>query len=385
MTCRIAVVQHGDYREATRIIASGEPEPYFGMANSLAVLRSLLDDKPHLVISLDAPKYSERRGQGEWVGLPCPVLPRRIPRTVAMLLWAWQIRRLIRAFRPTHVLLRAGGLLAEQVLKDCRKDGHPTLVLLANLMIGDSPRSRARNDRLIALLNDPIVSRVGNHKLPATQSLIECGLDPSKAVAYDWPGSKRPEDQETKELGPAPFDLLYVGTVARAKGIGDVIDACALLRERGVGFRLTVVGDGAELPEFRERAGSLLGEAARFEGRLPNDEVFRRMRQATLIVVPSRPEFPEGMPLTLTEALASRTPIVASDHPIFVRAFRDGEGMRFFHAADPSSLAEAAQAVLGDPDEYARLSRTTAEAYGRVECKVTMGDLVDEWRRSIVC
>ena len=28
---RIAVVQHGDYREALSIVASGVPEPYFGM------------------------------------------------------------------------------------------------------------------------------------------------------------------------------------------------------------------------------------------------------------------------------------------------------------------------------------------------------------------
>ena len=31
MTPRIAVVQHGDVREARRLRAAGEPEPYYGM------------------------------------------------------------------------------------------------------------------------------------------------------------------------------------------------------------------------------------------------------------------------------------------------------------------------------------------------------------------
>jgi len=41
------------------------------------------------------------------------------------------------------------------------------------------------------------------------------------------------------------------------------------------------------------------------------------MRSADAIVIPSRHEYPEGLPLTIYEALAARTPIVASDHQCF--------------------------------------------------------------------
>ena len=385
MTCRIAIVQHGDYREALQIIGSGQVEPYFGMKYSLDVTERLLGDHPYLLISLNAPAYSERQGQGERVGLPCPILPKGIPKSVAMVLWGWKIRRLIRAFRPTHLLLKTGGILAEQVLLECRKEGIPTLVILAGLIHDEGFLGRRRNRRLIALLNDPIVARVGNHKAPATQSLIDAGLDPSKAVAWDWPGQKRPEDREPRRLGSPPFELVYVGSVALAKGVGDVVDACVLLHERGLSFRLSVLGDGPDLPAFREKAGGLPEGMVRFLGRVANDEVFREMCRATLIVVPSRHDFPEGMPLTLTEALASRTPVVASDHPVIAGAFREGEGMRFFRASDPKSLADAIVGILGDPEAYAALSRTTLEAYDRVECKVHFGDLIADWKREPGC
>ena len=54
-------MQHGDYREALEHIRSGKPEPYFGMKYALQTLDSLLHDRPHLVMSLDAPVYDSSR------------------------------------------------------------------------------------------------------------------------------------------------------------------------------------------------------------------------------------------------------------------------------------------------------------------------------------
>ena len=53
-----------------------------------------------------------------------------------------------------------------------------------------------------------------------------------------------------------------------------------------------------------------------FLGLVGNNDVFSMMTAADLIVVPSRTAYPEGFPLTMFEAIASRTPIVCSDHPM---------------------------------------------------------------------
>jgi len=87
-----------------------------------------------------------------------------------------------------------------------------------------------------------------------------------------------------------------------------------------------------------------------------------------------------GMPLSLTEALASRTPVVISDHPVFKRAFTDREGVRFFTAKDSACLARVLSEVLSDPDTYQRLSELTIDTFRRMECRTLFGDLVERWK-----
>jgi glycosyltransferase involved in cell wall biosynthesis len=381
---RIAVVQHGDYREALRLIGGGQRETYFGMGYSLEVLGGLLDDCPHLVISLDAPEYAERRGQGELVGLPCPVLPRGVPGTFAMLLLAERIRRRIRAFRPTHVLLRTSGIVALRILSLCRREGYGTLVVFANLFGERSRRDRWINSAMISMLNEPFVFLVGNHKKTATQTMLDRGLDPAKAVAYEWAGERRPSDypMKTHRAGD-PCRVAFAGSISELKGITDLFEGVVRLHDEGMSIQLIAAGRGEQLEALRGRAGALPEGLAHFVGQIDNAEVFELFLGATLVCVPSRHEFAEGMPHSLTEALASRTPVVASDHPVFVGSFRDGEGLRFFRAGDPSSLAEAIRRAVSDTAEYERLSRTTADAYARVECPTLFGDLVDRWATTL--
>jgi glycosyltransferase involved in cell wall biosynthesis len=87
------------------------------------------------------------------------------------------------------------------------------------------------------------------------------------------------------------------------------------------------------------------------------------MRESALVVVPSRHEYTEGLPFVIQEALALRTPVVMSDHPVFMKYFREGEGVRFFKGADPSSLANVIADTLASPQAYEKLSQRTAEAW----------------------
>jgi glycosyltransferase involved in cell wall biosynthesis len=381
MTPRIAVVQHGDFLQARQIIGSGQPEPYFGMAYSLKVLDELLAGRPHLVISLDAPRQIHRETDGIHEGLPRPEIPGFIPETIAQFIWAGQIRNSLRRFAPTHLLLRTGGLLGCRILDLANRQRINTLAIFASFFSRDGRSQRITTDWLIRRLNEPPVFLVGNHRSPATQTMIECGLKPEKAMAWDWPGSRHPQDYPVKQLDPGrEAELVYVGNIMESKGVGDVIRAVEILRRRGARIRLTVAGDGPDLPRFKEMAGTSGG--VEFLGRIGNADAFALMLRSTFVCVPSRPDFPEGFPLTLTEALASRTPIIASDHPVFVRALKEGEGLRCFRAGDAPALADVAFPLLNDAAEYARLSEQTAAAYARIECKVYFGDLLDKWKKS---
>jgi glycosyltransferase involved in cell wall biosynthesis len=376
---RIATVQHGDYREARQIIGSGQPEPYFGMKYSVEVLERLFQGRPHLIISLNAPPYQEPNGTGEIVGLPSPTSARFVPRSILALIHSRKIGRHLARFQPTHLLVRTGDLLACGALSYGVRHGISTVAIFASFFARTRLYDRLVTNRLVRLLNHPTVFLVGNHRPPATQTMIDCGLRPEKAVAYDFPGARHPRDYPVKSLPPAPWEIVYAGSVTQAKGVGDVLSAITLLSKQGARVRLTVAGVGDALPELRERAAGLQEGAVAFAGRLGNAEVFELMRRSALVVVPSRHEYKEGFPLTLTEALASRTPVMASDNPILVRGLQDGLGVRLFRAADPPALAAVVRSVLEAPEEYARLSEQTADAFAALECPLTFGDLLTRW------
>ncbi len=63
------------------------------------------------------------------------------------------------------------------------------------------------------------------------------------------------------------------------------------------------------------------------------------MRAADLVLVPSRHDYPEGLPNTLIEALAARTPVLISDHPAFANRLQRDRDCLVFRAGDPEDLA----------------------------------------------
>jgi len=381
MKPRIAIIQHGDFLEAARRMDAGEPEFYAGVRHSVDVLRSLVDGVPHLLISLGGRPCEHRRGDAWYLTLPEPRRPAVVPARFRHRRWASRLVRALGMFEPTHVLSRTGGLLGIAVAEYCRRHRVAMLVMLANSVDDPSPVSRRYSRRLMRLLNASHVFRVGNFKRVAAESMIQFGLDAAKAVPYEFPGARHPRDYPAKWL---PADgvcrIVFAANWIPEKGPEDIVEAAAHLHRAGRPFHLTMLGDGSAAEQVRERAEALPPEQVALPGWVDNDRMFDLLRQCTLACVPTRPEWVEGLPLALTESLASRSPVIASDHPVFTSAFQDGEGVRFFAAGDAVSLAETIEQATQDEAAYQRLSETTLDAYDRVSCATTFGDVVGQWR-----
>ena len=190
--------------------------------------------------------------------------------------------------------------------------------------------------------------------------------------------TRNPADYPFKTLASGPVEIVYAGAMSAAKGVSDAIDAVGQLRASGRDVRLTLCGTGPDLPAFQARAAAL-GPAVTFLGRVGNDEVFRRMAEATIVCVPTRHEFPEGFPLTLTEALTAHTPIAASDHPVFTRVLNEGDGLRYFPAGQPMALARVLVSMTHEPLEYAALSRQTNIAFAALQCPIRFHEVIQTW------
>jgi glycosyltransferase involved in cell wall biosynthesis len=173
--------------------------------------------------------------------------------------------------------------------------------------------------------------------------------------------------------------LLYVGALRAEKGLPEAIAALGLLRDGGLEATLTIAG-GGEVAAFQAQWRGLgLAGAVRFAGVLPNQQIIPLMRQHDVVLVTSRHDYPEGFPMTITEALCARTPLVLSDHPMFGLGIAQGEGATFFRAGDAADLAGRLARLLGDPAAYCRLSQRSLAALQKLHCPVTWGQVIDRF------
>jgi glycosyltransferase involved in cell wall biosynthesis len=378
----MAIVQHGDYPSAYQKYLTDQPEPYAGMKKTVEALENLIAGTKFLLISLDGGFHRAAHHSGTLMGLPPHQLPRFVPRRVAA---AWQRRAIlaeIRRFAPTHLLIRTSGQLAIDLLEYAASHDVQCQVIFANVFDLQS-RDQGATRRLIDLLNQPFVQRVANHLQPAVDTMIECGLILQKAVAYDFdlpPGTTHFEPKDLKS--GEPCHLVFAGNLLFSKGCEDVVLATAELRRRGIPASLSIYGDGRHLDRLREMAAALPAGMITLHGRQPNSLIVQAMRDSAIVCVPSHREFPEGMPLTLKEALATRSPVIASNHPVFIRAFQDGEGLRFVPEKQPQRIADAVEQLWINPAEYRSLSESTTQALDRIECQTVLSSLLKEWAKS---
>ena len=154
--------------------------------------------------------------------------------------------------------------------------------------------------------------------------------------------------------------LLFVGNFVEQKGVTDLARALALLDERGVAFRATLLGHGPEMAEVR-RVVAPLGEKVHFLDVVPHEQLVDVFRSADLFVLPSRRE---GVGLLVClESLSCGVPVAAGRAGGLPEIVRDGVNGVLFEPSNPAACADAIQRLLEDPATLARLAasaRTSA-------------------------
>jgi glycosyltransferase involved in cell wall biosynthesis len=374
---RIVFVQSGDFKAAAERIASGAGETFDAQKYSMEVVERLAAHSALvavLCINAEAPHDDVLPSGVQSIGLE-NIWARKKPFDAVIA----ELDRLV----PTHLVLR---LPSVELLDWARARAVRVLPSYADSFtprVGlRGLRDRWRHRRLGRAINHVSIDRAGNHNVAAAETLAAIGVAPEKIVPWDWPRSPTPADFPAKAMpGTGPKRLVCVGTVSEAKGVGDVIRAIAADPEMGDRATLDVVGAG-DIDGMRALAGSLgLADRVTFAGRIPHAEVAPRMHAADAVLVCSRHAYGEGLPGTIYLGLASRTPLVVSDHPMFVAYLRDGADVLVAPERAPKALAARLRALFDDPALYARLSRNSDAAFARIAHPVLWGEFVERWLR----
>jgi glycosyltransferase involved in cell wall biosynthesis len=166
-------------------------------------------------------------------------------------------------------------------------------------------------------------------------NVVHCGLDHARYRRdAGVPRASRPT-------------LTFVGRLRRYKGLDWVLRALPTVRARVPEMRLEVIGDGPYAGALRAQASRLgLADAVEFTGFLPGSEKVRRLQSSWAVVQPSPKE---GWGLTVIEASACGTAVVASDAPgLRDSVCRDVTGL-LVPFGDTPALAAALTRVLTEP------------------------------------
>jgi glycosyltransferase involved in cell wall biosynthesis len=132
------------------------------------------------------------------------------------------------------------------------------------------------------------------------------------------------------------------------KGIDLAIRVVSAL---GDGYRLVVVGDGAERPNL-EALVAELGVTDRVELRGWDDRARHVLGTFDVYLLPSRLE---GFPITVMEAMQAGVPVVATEVGSIREAIEDGETGFVVPVGDVNAMAAAVRLLSEDPELRARM------------------------------
>lgn len=136
--------------------------------------------------------------------------------------------------------------------------------------------------------------------------------------------------------------VLFVGRLVEGKRPQDALAAVERVREGYPDVTLYFCGEGPLREELEQQAGNELGDGVVFLGHLPYDEMPKVYRSADVMILPSRAE---GVPRTVLEAIASGTPVVASDLE-HVATVIDTELGSLVDVGDVAGFTEAIESAL---------------------------------------
>ena len=165
------------------------------------------------------------------------------------------------------------------------------------------------------------------------------------------------------------FRVLAVGRLVEKKGFDVLVEALALLSDRGVPVEAVIVGHTAPLePEVgpqleRAIADHGLAGRVRLVGSMTQGELYCEYRRASAFCLPCRVAESgdrDGIPNVLVEAMACATPVVSTDVSGIPELVVAEENGLLVPPEDPEAVAAALLRLYGDPELAAELGRRAA-------------------------
>ncbi len=296
----------------------------------------------------------------------------------------WAIRREITRLRPAvaHVH-NTFPMLSPAVLWACRAEGLATVMTLHNFRIACAPGLFFREGRVCedCVTSGPLKAvkhacyrgsraatlplaasimfhqRLGTWRRAVTRFIAMTEFGRHKAIEMGLPADRIRVKPHFIELPPfataatrATGTAVFVGRLAECKGTATIADAWRQLRD----VPLTIIGEGPERQRLEHAGLEVLGQ-------IPRARCIEHMARASMLVMPSL--WYETFGLTIAEAFACGTPVIASRLGVMAEHIIDGENGLLFTPGSSTELAARVRELLANPDRAAEMGRAARRTY----------------------
>lgn len=358
----------GDYKEAYIALKNGGGETYHAQQYSVDFLGELAEKNISVttIVCITVNYYDELLDNGvRAIGLGSENADETV---------VWQK---IQEIKPTHILFTTP--LKKVILKSILAGFNITLAL-ADSFKRDTFKQKLNAFFIKSCFNHKNIKWIGNHNINSCISLEKIGVNQRKIIPWDWPHNITPKDFLPKNYPRKNnWNFIFIGYVTEQKGVGDIIHATSILINQGFDVSLKIVGKG-ELEIFKNLAQKLnIQDKVTFTGLVNHKNIIGLMRDADAVLITSHHEYPEGLPLTIYEALSSRSPIIASDHPMFAGRLVNRVSALVYPAKNIDMLALTMKELINNCAMYESLSVASESAWGKLQIPVKYGQLVYAW------
>lgn len=372
---RLLIIQYGgEYREAYYRLANGGEEIYGFQKYSVDYVANLTEKLEEVTIisicsNANYDEFLKPKLRAIGLGLKQDYDKNKIRKYT---------EKYIKELKPDRMILR---FPSQEILSLAIKYKIPTLASFADYIANKTIKQKIRNFFLANLLNNPNIQWISNHGVYASETLKNIGVKPEKIIPRDWPSFTTPKEfsPKDKSFNNELITVFYCGTISENKGVKEIINAISLLNKEGLNIQAKIAGNG-EIEKYSAMAKKLgIEEQIVFLGLISHNKVIPLMRDSDLVIVPSRIEYAEGFPKVINEALVSRTPLIVSNHPVFMSKLKNEQNAMIFRSGDYVALCEGIKKVINNEKLYYKLSTNSYETWLSLQIPCKFHDLINNW------
>jgi len=176
-----------------------------------------------------------------------------------------------------------------------------------------------------------------------------------------------------------PLTCLFFGRMEKYRGLDNLLKIGRILKETVPGIKIIVAGTGSELEKYKAEMTALeIFEV--HDAFIPNKDVFRHFRRASLLLLPYHEASQSGV---VSMGLPFGVPVVATAVGSIPEVVLDGINGKLVSPGDVEGFAEAVRELLADGECMKRMSDHCIRSAEQLDFRNLANEFVELYSKAI--